>query len=103
MNEESETKIDWENEELPWYLKNGWMSFYAFLLPPILYIMVLFNSKKLGLKKKSYYLFFANLMTSFWILRFLPFNIYTGLLVGTLLVLSGSFVIYGMTKWTDTN
>lgn len=103
MNKESETKIDWENEELPWYLKNGWMSFYAFLLPPFLYIMVLFNPKKLGLEKKSHYLFFANLMTSFWILRFLPFNIYTGLLVGTLLVLSGSFVIYGMTKWADTN
>jgi len=66
-----------KNEELPWYLRKDWSVFLAFIAPPIAYLIIIFNLKKMDHETKMDRLTFATLMTSMWSLKFLPHNIFT--------------------------
>ncbi|WP_102692204.1 hypothetical protein [Rummeliibacillus pycnus] len=65
------------NKELPWYLKKSWSIFLAFICPPIAYLIILFNLEKMDHETKMDRLFFATIMTSMWLLKFLPHNPFT--------------------------
>ena len=65
---------DFDDENLPWYLKKKSVSVYFFciVLPPIGYLIVLSNLKKLDYKPKINYLTVATVVLTVWLLKFLP-------------------------------
>ncbi|WP_397539072.1 hypothetical protein [Rummeliibacillus pycnus] len=68
---------DYEDKKLPWYLRQGWSIFFAIISPPIAYLIIIFNLKKMDQETKSDRLFFATIMTALWSLKFLPHNTFT--------------------------
>lgn len=69
--------MEYKNNKLPWYLRKGWSFFFAFICPPIAYLMIIFNLKRMDYETKMDRLFFATIMTSIWLLKFLPHNPFT--------------------------
>ena len=75
-------------EELAWYLKDKALTWIAFLLPPISYLIIFLNFKKLSPNARSNSLFFTNLMMCGWVLKLLPQNSFTYLIACALLAFS---------------
>ena len=82
-----------EIKELPWYIKSNWICFFAAIAPPLAYIIVFLNSKKIVNDTKSNYLFFTTLMMSVWLLKFLPHNIFTFIFTCVLCAFSALMLI----------
>ncbi|MDF9763727.1 ABC-type multidrug transport system permease subunit [Peribacillus simplex] len=70
-----------DNKNSPWYLKNGWSTLFAIIFPPIAYIIIVFNLKKMDYDTKMNRLFFVTIVTSLWLLKFLPHNIFNTFIV----------------------
>jgi len=56
----------------PWYLKEKVLFSICFLVPPIAYIIIIGNKKKLARKRYLEYLTLATMMVSIWLLKFTP-------------------------------
>ncbi|MDK8643530.1 hypothetical protein [Niallia taxi] len=56
----------------PWYLKEKVLFGICFLVPPIAYIIIIRNKKKLARKRYLEYLTLATMMVSIWLLKFTP-------------------------------
>ncbi|MCM3214548.1 hypothetical protein M3612_08520 [Niallia taxi] len=56
----------------PWYLKKKVLFGICFLVPPIAYIIIIGNKKKLARKRYLEYLTLATMMVSIWLLKFTP-------------------------------
>lgn len=56
----------------PWYLKEKVLFGICFLVPPIAYILVIGNKKKLARKRYLEYLTLATMMVSISLLKFTP-------------------------------
>lgn len=59
-------------KETPWYLKYRFLLVTCFILPPVAYMIILFNKKKLEHKKYIEYLTIATFICCIWLLKFLP-------------------------------
>ena len=77
-----------EKEEQAWYLKRNALTWITFLLPPISYLIIFLNLKKLSPNVRSGSLFFTNLMMCIWVLNFLPKNNVTYLIACALVAFS---------------
>ena len=55
-----------------WYLKKGFLYFFCIVTPPIGYIILISNLKKFEYSERIQHLFLATIMTSIWVLKFLP-------------------------------
>ena len=77
-----------EKGELAWYLQRNALTWIAFLLPPISYLIIFLNFKKINPDVRSASLFFTNLMMCGWVLKLLPQNNFTYLLACALLAFS---------------
>lgn len=65
-----------KNEEnLPWYLRQNPSIVIAILSPPIAYLVVLFNLKKMDAETKKDRFVFATIMAAIWSLKFVPRNV----------------------------
>ncbi|MFC9542612.1 hypothetical protein ACFTQ7_22485 [Lysinibacillus sp. NPDC056959] len=68
---------DEKNEEnLPWYLRQNPSIVFATVSPPIAYLIVLFNLKKMDAKTKKDRFVFVTIMAAIWSLKFLPRNVF---------------------------
>ena len=72
---------------LPWYLKEKALFIICFLGPPIAYIIVIGNKKKLERKRYLEYLTLATIMVSVWLLKFTPGPIRLSVLMTIILIL----------------
>ncbi len=77
----------------PWYLRHRVLLCFCFITPPIGYLIVVLNLKKLNYKKRMEYLTLSTFTMSIWILKFLPDTInnlvwaaITAVIVGKLLI-----------------
>ena len=77
-----------ETEELAWYLKRNALTWITFLLPPISYLIIFLNFKKISPNVRSGSLFFTNLMMCVWVLNLLPKNTFTYLIACAFLAFS---------------
>ncbi|WP_107842054.1 hypothetical protein [Metasolibacillus meyeri] len=67
--------MDKKNEEnLPWYLRKNPSIVIAIISPPIAYLIVAFNLKKMDTKTRKDRFSFATIMAAIWSLRFIPRN-----------------------------
>jgi len=84
-----------ENNEnaLSWYLKRDWIAFFAFILPPLAYLVIFLNYNKFDRDLRSYLLFFTTLMLSVWLLKFLPHNTFTFILLCVAVAVSTLLII----------
>lgn len=57
---------------LPWYLREKALFIICFLVPPIAYIIVIGNKKKLERNRYLEYLTLATIIVSIWLLKFTP-------------------------------
>ncbi|TKI69114.1 hypothetical protein FC756_09620 [Lysinibacillus mangiferihumi] len=76
------------DEALSWYLKNETILFFCIITPPIGYLIVVSNLKKFEYKQRVNYLFITTLITSIWLLKFLPgkLQLYVWSLIATILI-----------------
>ena len=70
-----------ENEELAWYLRDNALTWFSFLVPPLAYFIIFLNYKKLSSNARSNSLFFTSLMMIFWVIKLLPHNTFTFILL----------------------
>ena len=77
-------------DKLPWYLGKKFVYFFCIVTPPIGYIILLSNLNKFEYSKKIEYLSIATIMTSIWLLKFLPneLNNFVWLLIIALIIVS---------------
>jgi len=75
----------------PWYRSDGFLTFLCILLPPIGYIAILANKKHLKHENWVGLLFVATIIISIWLIKFLPGQ------WGTIIILTGAG-IYGYHK-----
>lgn len=85
--------IDSEKEDIAWYLRDKALTWVAFLLPPIAYLIIFLNYKKLSPNARSTSLFFTSLMMCGWVVKLLPYNTFTFILICTLVAFSTFLVI----------
>ncbi|MCM3029549.1 hypothetical protein SFC55_07635 [Niallia taxi] len=62
-------------EKSPWYLRKKFLYCICILTPPIGYIVLVTNLKKLKQEEKINLLTISTIMMSIWVLKFLPKNI----------------------------
>lgn len=74
-----EKNLTFEEREqnLPWYLKQGWSIFLAFVCAPIALIILLFHIKKMDNDTKWNRFFWVAMFGGLWLLNFLPRNLFT--------------------------
>ena len=70
-----------DDEELPWYLQRNTVLLFAVVFPPLAYLLVFFNKQKFNSNTRSGLTFFTTLMLSLWVLKLLPHNTVTLILV----------------------
>lgn len=88
MQEHNKKILNSEEETLAWYLKKGTLTWISFLVPPLAYLIIFTNYKKLSPNLRSNSLFFTNLMMCGWVLKLLPKNTFTYLLACALFAFS---------------
>ncbi|MFD3449526.1 hypothetical protein ACFDTO_33650 [Microbacteriaceae bacterium 4G12] len=76
----------------PWYLRDKFLYIICLVIPLVGYIIVLCNKKKFEHEEWMPFLLVSTIMTSLWVLKFLPNPFY---LVGTALTL---LLIYALIK-----
>ena len=83
MEDKEFTKDALENksEELSWYLRGNALTWFSILVPPLAYFIIFLNYKKLSPNVRSNSLFFTNLMMAGWVIKLLPQNTFTFILV----------------------
>ena len=86
--EDIKEALENEKEELAWYLRDKALTWIAFLLPPIAYLIIFLNFKKINPNARSTSLFFTNLMMCGWVLKLLPQNNFTYILACAFLAFS---------------
>ncbi len=77
-------------ENRPWYLRDKFLYTICLVLPLIGYIIVLFNKKKFKHDEWLPFLLVATIMTSFWLLKFLPINMF---FIGIVIVIIIVYII----------
>lgn len=77
-----------EEEELAWYLRNKALTWISFLLPPVAYVIIFLNYNKLSPNVRSNSLFFTTLMMCGWVVKLLPHNTFTFILICALVAFS---------------
>ncbi|WHX80007.1 hypothetical protein QNH32_05200 [Priestia flexa] len=88
----------------PCYLKAFWIYFFCIVTPPIGYLIVFLNLKRLedtneeGHSEKIYYLVIATISMAFWMLKFLPNSLRLYVSVGILSVLIGRYLLKKLNK-----
>lgn len=88
-----EKKMENSNE-LPWYLQKGWSLFFLVVIPPMGYLIVLFNFNKIDKETRENRLFLATLFAGLWSLKFLPRdNIYSFIVIFLVFSLS-TFLLF---------
>jgi len=87
-----------KDEEIPWYLRSGWSIFFALISPPISYLIIISNLKRMDHETKMDRLFFATVMTSLWSLKFLPHNTFTLFILILCFVLTAFPLFYKFLK-----
>ncbi|MFP7394032.1 hypothetical protein SFC57_10665 [Niallia circulans] len=73
-DEEKKQKLKEIDRQLPWYLRRGWSIFFGIIFPPLLYIFIYLNLKKLDKETLEDRLIWATLILSVWFLKLLPKN-----------------------------
>ncbi|CAI8883779.1 hypothetical protein KOY_04466 [Bacillus cereus VDM021] len=63
-------------ENRPWYLQDKFLYTICLILPLIGYIIVLSNKKEFTHEEWLPFLLVATIMTAFWLLKFLPTNMF---------------------------
>ncbi|MFF3022461.1 hypothetical protein ACFVRR_07335 [Gottfriedia sp. NPDC057948] len=61
---------------IPWYLRDKFIWAVCIILPPLAYIILLLNKKKLNHKKYVENLTIATIIVGIWVLKFLPGKLY---------------------------
>ena len=75
-------------EELAWYLRKEALTWISFLLPPVAYVIIFLNYNKLSPNIRSNSLFFTTLMMCGWVVKLLPHNTFTFILICALVAFS---------------
>ena len=71
----------------PWYLRDKFLYTICLIIPLIGYIIVLSNKKKFKHEEWLPFLLVATIMTSLWVLKFLPnYMFLTGIVLTLLLI-----------------
>lgn len=81
--------------KMPWYLRNKCLMIICFITPPIGYIIIVTNKKKLSREKWLEYLTVSTVMASIWMLKFLPDLLQLSILVGIFVVYLAYKVLKG--------
>lgn len=77
-----------EKQELAWYLRDKALTWISFLLPPVAYVIIFLIFNKLNPDVRSNSLFFTTLMMCGWVVKLLPQNTFTFILVCALVAFS---------------
>ena len=75
-------------EELAWYLRDKALTWISFLLPPVAYFIIFLNYNKLNPDVRSNSLFFTTLIMCGWVVKLLPHNTFTFILICALVAFS---------------
>lgn len=75
-------------DELAWYLRNKALTWFSFSLPPVAYVIIFLNYNKLNPDVRSNSLFFITLMMCGWVVKLLPHNTFTFILICALVAFS---------------
>ncbi|KOS69344.1 hypothetical protein AEA09_12755 [Lysinibacillus contaminans] len=63
--------IEERESNLPWYLKRGWSTFFAFICAPVAQIILLFHLNNVG-KQTRWTVFLVAIFGGLWLLNFVP-------------------------------
>ena len=78
---ENKETLDNISKEHVWYLRRDALTGFAALVPPLSYLIIILNYKKISPNTRSGALFFTNLMMAGWVIKLLPQNTFTFILV----------------------
>lgn len=78
---ENKETLDNKSKEQVWYLRRDALTGFASLVPPLSYLIIILNYKKISPDTRSGALFFTNLMMTFWVIKLLPHNTFTFILL----------------------
>ncbi|MBK3494715.1 hypothetical protein JFL43_07555 [Viridibacillus sp. YIM B01967] len=81
-----------KEKDLPWYLRSNPSIAISFLAPPIGYLIILLNLKKMDKETKIDRFTFASIMAAIWSLKFLPRNAF-GITIVVLTFLFFTFLL----------
>jgi len=79
-------------DTLPWYLKNGWSLFFYAVMPPIGYLIMFINFRRMPKEIREDQLFWATLFTALWSLKFLPHDNIWSIILAFLMFAFSTFV-----------
>ena len=74
-------------ENRPWYLKDKFLYTICLIFPLIGYLIVLLNKNKFAHEDWLPFLLVATIMTAFWVLKFLPINMFFIGIVITIIII----------------
>ena len=75
-------------DELAWYLRNKALTWISLLFPPVAYVIIFLNYNKLNPDVRSNSLFFTTLIMCGWVVKLLPHNTFTFILICALVAFS---------------
>lgn len=78
---ENKETLDNKSKDQVWYLRRDALTGFAALVPPLSYLIIILNYKKISPNTRSGALFFTNLMMAGWVIKLLPQNTFTFILV----------------------
>ncbi|KAB7668741.1 hypothetical protein F9279_13005 [Bacillus sp. B1-b2] len=80
-------------KQKPWYLRKKFLYFICIITPPIGYIVLVTNLRKINQKEKINLLTVSTILTAIWVLKFLPKNIELYIWGFILAILIGNFIL----------